>query len=361
MNTESLERIDPNMADLDAEGKLLWYNAALLEIEGKGWADTEEPFDRLPAKAQKIVRGSVWSLSKNTAGICLRFRSDATKLCARWSLRNEKLAMNHMTAAGVSGLDLYVRANGQIRRLGTLRPDQVAGNKKEFIADMPAEMREYQLYLPLYNGLKELHLGLPPEALLLPPTPRPKNRRSPIVFYGTSIVQGGCANRPGMAYPSILGRRLNRPIINLGFSGNGQMEEEMAQLLAELNPAAFVLDHLPNCDGSWAEARTIKAVGLLRSAHPRTPIILVECVHYQFAGLSAQFEDKQKGRTAGMRRAWQKLIANDCRNLLLVDGETLLGDDGDATVDGVHPTDLGFWRMATVLEPILKSVLPPLE
>src|ERR1017187_7975974 len=144
---------------------------------------------------------------------------------------------------------------------------------------MKATRREYLLYLPLYNGVEEVKIGVPPEAKFESALPRPAGLK-PIVFYGTSIVQGGCASRPGMAYPAILGRRLDRPQINLGFSGNAWSEPEVAQLLAELDPAAYVLDPLPNMKEEWVVPRLARFVEILRGAHPKTPIVLVENVPY---------------------------------------------------------------------------------
>jgi hypothetical protein len=77
-------------------------------------------------------------------------------------------------------------------------------------------------------------------------SPLPLNKKKPIVVYGTSIAQGACASRPGMAWTAILGRRMNIPLINLGFSGNGKLEKEMLDLIAEIDAEVYILDCLQN-------------------------------------------------------------------------------------------------------------------
>src|SRR5262249_28093654 len=174
-----------------------------------------------------------------------RFRSDATEVHARWTLTGKNLAMNHMPATGVSGLDLYAKSpQGKWQWLGVGRPTAQT-NTGVLAKGLPASgTRELLLYLPLYNGVSSVEIGLP-KAAKLSKAALPAYRK-PIVFYGTSITQGGCASRPGMVHTAILGRRLDWPVINLGFSGNGKMEVELAHLLAEIDAGAYVLDCLPN-------------------------------------------------------------------------------------------------------------------
>ncbi len=324
-------------------------------VEGKAWTDTGRRFDRLPAKAEKLVRPAVWGLSHDSAGMSLRFVTDAETLHAKWTvLRPNRMAMTHMPATGVSGLDLYVRDAGQWRWLAVGRPADAGDNEKILFEGLTREKREYLLYLPLYNGLETIQLGTPPGAVL---EPAPARSKSPIVFYGTSILQGGCASRPGMAYPSILGRRLDWPTVNLGFSGNGKMEPEMAELLAELDPAVYVLDALPNLDADSAQERVEPFIKRLRQAHPTTPIVLVENVHYGDQG----FIEKRRLRSIEvnrhLREVFDRLKKAGDKKLHYVTSALLLSGDGEDTVDGTHPTDYGFARMADGIEPILREAL----
>ena len=332
---------------------LTWHNVQEWGVEGKGWPDTERAFDRLPARAKAIVRKAVWGLSRHSAGMCVRFETDATSIHAKWTLLSGGLAMSHMPATGVSGLDLYAQDGaGRWRWLAVGRPTRQT-TKARLVAGLPAKRRAYMLYLPLYNGVNSLEVGVSPKAAFRGLAPRPK----PMAFYGTSIMQGGCASRPGMVYSAILGRRLNRPTINLGFSGNGTMDKELALLMAELDPCVYVIDCLPNMAAAAVAQRTEPLVRILRKARPTTPIVLVEDRTYCHAWLIESARRRNDTSRAELRKAHDRLVAAGVTHLHYVPGEHLFGDDGEATVDGSHATDLGFVRQADALEPVLKPLV----
>lgn len=340
------------------ESDTSWHELAqCLPIEGKGWVETGHPFDRLPAKAKEVVRPPVWTLAQDSAGLRFRFVTDADALRARWSLRRtDRLAMTHMPASGVSGVDLYIRDAGRWRWLAVGRPEDPALNECLLVSGLGREKREYLLYLPLYNGIGSIELGLPAGAVLQP-APARYSLRPAIVFYGTSVLQGGCASRPGMAYPSILGRRLDWPTVNLGFSGNGKAEPEMAQLVAELDPAAFVVDTLGNLDVTQANERMEPFIKTLRARHPTTAIVLVEGINYADTSFIESLRIKVAERNGFLRKLYDRMRAGGDRHIHYVPSSHLLGGDGDDTVDGTHPTDLGFLRMADGMEPVLREAL----
>jgi hypothetical protein len=204
------QAVDPKAAKVDPETDVHWYDVRPLGVEGQGWVETKAPFDRLPAKAESTARPPVWNLSRHSAGLCDRFVTDATTIHARWTVTGQNLAMPHMHATGVSGLDLYVRGEaGTWRWVGNGRPTGET-TTAQLASGLPAGEKEYLLYLPLYNGVSAAEVGLPKGAVLTRADPRPAGRRAPIVFYGTSITQGGCASRPGMAHTAILGRAFDR-------------------------------------------------------------------------------------------------------------------------------------------------------
>jgi hypothetical protein len=206
----------------------------------------------------------------------------------------------------------------------------------------------------LYNGVDSVEVGLPEGAELREAPPRAAANAKPICFYGTSIVHGGCASRPGMAHPAILGRRLDRPVINLGFSGSGKMELELAQLLGELDVAVYVLDCLPNMTPDVIKQRAQIFVETLRRARPQTPIVLVENIQYQSGIFLPGSRNSYEAKNEAIKKVYQNLLAAGVSNLTYVSCDALLGSDGDATVDGTHPTDLGFYRFADALEPVLR-------
>lgn len=336
------------------EGEIDWYDVKDIGVEGKGWTDTKRYFDRLPSKAQGMVREAVWNLSRHSAGMCMRFVSDSPNIYVRYSLYLERLAMSHMPATGVSGLDLYGNDDQGIDRwVAVVRPD-----KKEIetaiAKDLAPGSRRYTLYLPLYNGVDSLEVGIPKGESFEALAPR---KEKPILFYGTSIMHGACASRPGMAFPAILGRRLRRPTINLGFSGNGRMEAEVAALLAEQDPCAYVIDCLPNMNETTVSERTVPLVKKLREAHDQTPILLVEDRSFTNTPFFPQRKSHHQKSRAALKKAYAELTDAGIANLYYMDGHYLLGEDGEGATDGSHPSDLGMIRYADAYEPVLRSIL----
>lgn len=336
-------------------GEFQWIDVQNMSVEGRGWLDVPDNYSRLPAKAEKTVPASVWNLSKHTSGLYVRFKTNATSLKAKWTLTGKNLAMPHFAATGVSGLDLYVRReNGQWHWLAVGIPSNFPTNETTFFENVSSEVREYLLYLPLYNGIDTLSIGIPADTEIIPADiPGMK----PLVFYGTSITQGGCASRAGMSTTAILGRKLGREIINLGFSGSGKMEPAMANLLAELDPALYFIDCLPNIDAQQVAERVVPFVRILREKHPDIPIVLAEGVTYDDAFFVKERNQRNLDSRKALRIAYEKLLQEGHRNIYYQVAEGQLGTDGEGTVDGTHPTDLGFMRQAQVYEPLIKAIL----
>jgi len=187
----STERLDPQKATLGLDGTTLWYDFRDFGVEGKGWADTLSFYDRLPAKAKGKVPGDVWVFGHCTAGFCAYFSTDAPVIQVRWTLLNDMLAMLHMPATGVSGIDLYVREkNGPWRFFNNGRPETTV-NSMTFTPPVGCECL---LYLPLYNGVKSVAIGIPQDRSIATPAAAALRRRKTVVDYGTSIVQGGCVS-----------------------------------------------------------------------------------------------------------------------------------------------------------------------
>ena len=331
-----------------------WYDVKDFGVEGKGWNETKKFFDRLPAKAEGFVRDQVWNLSRDSAGMCFRFVSDSPNIYVRYELSRESLSMTHMAATGHSGVDLYAQDGMGIDRwVAVVRP----GKQKmdtTLAKDLAPGSRRYTLYLPLRNGVESLEIGVVRGQSFSALSPR---NEKPIVFYGTSIMHGACASRPGMAFPSILGRRLRRPIINLGFAGNGRMEIEVGSLLVELNPCVFVIDCLPNMNESTVSQRAVPLVKKIRETHEKTPILLVEDRSFTSTRFfPARKQRHQKNRIA-LKNAFKELQNLGIKNIFYLDGDNLLGQDGEAATDGSHPSDLGMVRYADAYEPALRAIL----
>lgn len=332
---------------------VVWRDVRDWGVEGKAFSDTQDYFDRLPAGAEKVVRKEVWTLSKNSTGMSVRFETDATEIYARYTLTSAVLSLNHMPASGVSGLDLYGQKNGKWHYAGGRRPSERT-SAGALARSLSPGKRLYQVNLPLYNGVKSLEIGVAKDAAF---TPVPPRTEKPVLFYGTSITQGGCASRPGMAFVAILGRRLNRPMLNFGFSGNGKMEPKVAQFLAELDPAIFVLDCLANMGAVPIVPKTIEVVELLRKRHADTPILILEERPWTDAALLQNRQADHEKRNASLREAFDKLQAAGVKNLHFRKCDDVIGTDDEGTVDGSHPTDLGMMRYANALEPDLRKLL----
>ncbi len=340
------------------ENGIAWHNVEEWGIEGKGFADTIRYYDRLPGRAEKTVRDAVWNLSRHSAGMLVRFETSAREIHVRYDLLSANLGMPHMPPTGVSGVDLYARNEaGEDRWVAVTRPAAKhveAPLVKGIDARPDGSPRLYTAYLPLYNGVEKLEIGVPEGASLLPVAPRAEK---PIVFYGTSIMHGACASRPGLSISAILGRRFDRPTINLGFSGNGRMEKEVGEFLCELDPAVYCIDCLPNMVGTDVVERAEPLVRQLRAARPETPILLVEDRTYTYAPFFASARERHAASRAALRKAYENLTATGVKGLHYLEGDIQIGDDGEAATDGSHPNDLGFVRYADAYEPVLRTIL----
>lgn len=346
----------PAPAKKAAEPPLTWHDVTTWGVEGREFPNAERKrwFDRLPAAADGKVTTAVWNLSRDSAGMMVRFKTDATVLWADYTLFKERLAGANMTAIGASGLDLYARdASGKWRWAGVTRP---AGKvvRQEIVSGLAPGFREYAVYLPLYNGVEKLSLGVPPGAKFEPVAPRTEK---PIVFYGTSITHGASASRPGMVHTAILGRRLDRPVINLGFSGNGRMDAEVGEFLVKIDAAVFVIDCLPNMSAPAVREKCIPLVNQLRAAHPTTPIVLVEDRRNTNSWILPARNQHHTDNHAALRECFEKLQQQGVSRLYYIRGDDLLGDDAEGATDGSHPSDLGFVRQADIFEPVLRTAL----
>jgi hypothetical protein len=212
---------------------------------------------------------------------------------------------------------------------------------------MSEEMREFKIFLPLYDGVLNIEVGIDSNSVIKKPL---KNNKKPIIFYGTSITQGGCASRPGMAHTNIISRKLDRDCINFGFSGNGRMEQPIAKLISESKPLFYVIECMPNMiNAENITNKTIPLVDAIRESNTEAPIILVDYFIPTTSVLDKKTENEIRGMNLALKTEYEKMISNGYNNILYVKSENAIGDDNEGTVDGVHFTDLGFIRYADFL------------
>lgn len=339
---------------------LKWIPAAdgRFSVNGLPWLDENGGrLARFPDRAQESVPGTVWSLSSMTSGGRIRFASDSGSFSIRASHGSEP-RMIDMSPLGHSGLDLYAGPPGEMNYWGTSTP-QFGGETYEhtYFRGLRSEMREFTLYLPTYNDLDMLEIGLDEEALIAVPAPYALDK--PVVFYGSSITQGGCASRPGNGYVPVLSREMNVDVVNLGFNGSGKGEPSVCSLLAEIDAACYVLDfHVNLPTAAELEAVYAPFYRQLRSRRPETPILMVSPLYSSSEWYDKQTQAKYGGMRSIIRSVYEEAVAQGDRHVYTVDGCSLIGPgDEGGYVDGLHPNDIGFRQMAERLQPILREVL----
>lgn len=262
-----------------------------------------------------------------------------------------------MTDTGVKGLDLYcLEGNGLWRFVNSARPTGKI-NQATIIANMQPEEREYMLYLPLYDGLVSLSIGVDSLATIDQPLIDYPIRKKPVVFYGTSILQGGCASRPGMAHTNIISRRLNRECINLGFSGNALLDLEVAKVIAEVDASVFVLDFVPNASVEQMKERMETFYRIIRSKHPDTPVIFIEDPIFTHTLYDERIAKEVQRKNGTLKEIFNQLKKENEKNIIFISSKNMLGEDGEATIDGIHFTDLGMMRYADLVCPIIKKAI----
>ena len=333
----------------------VYHDAREFSIIGSGFADASG-YHRLPLRYKTKVRSDVWDLSLNSAGIALRFSTNSSDIAVKWKIGND-VHFPHVAETLVKGVDLYCRQNGKWFYAGVGKPYLKEGNQAVLIKGMDSTMKEFMLYLPMYETVDSVYIGVMSEAVIEKPGELGFKKIKPIIFYGTSIVQGASAMRPGMAYPSIISRHLNIETINFGFSGNGRMEKEMAEAMAEIDASCYVIDCGPNLKPQLAKERTVPFIRLLRQKRPTVPILLVENIIYPQRRFVKNTKQNVEGINKVFKESFATLRKEGMKNIFYLPAENLIGTDGEATVDGVHLTDLGFMRIAGVMGRKIKTIL----
>lgn len=346
---------------LDAQTR--WHspmNDSLPYIEGRAWnRETGTFYHRLPMRAKDSVRTDVWNLACQTAGMYVRFRTNAPTIEVKYKVTGG-YSMPHMPSTGVSGVDLYMTDSNGSRTWCKGRYSFADSIRYVYSGityrNSHGRGNEFCLYLPLYNGVEGLQIGVPDGSLFDFITPTAEH---PIVVYGTSIAQGACASRPGMAWTNIVQRTLDAPVVNLGFSGNGRLEESLFRMMATVDARMFVIDCMPNMTEDdrlpLIRERLRQGIAILRGASA-APILLVE--HDGYQGQASADAERQRYEPTGkeLRAAYGELSRQFPGLHYMTTAE--IGLCMDAQVDGVHPTDLGMTQYAEAYVRKIRSILP---
>ncbi|CAI6086770.1 SGNH/GDSL hydrolase family protein [Cohnella sp. JJ-181] len=341
--------------------ELRWRSpaGAPFQINGFAWWAKERKFRRLPAVQPGAIREILDELADHTSGGQIRFATDATKLAIKAKLLGPNVA-EHVTATAVNGFDCYLGKPGSQLYFGTTRfAHDSAEYEYVFFENREAELRYVTLHFPLFQGVRDVQIGTNAGAGIFE-FPAYSTRRK-VVLYGTSITQGGCASRPGMSYPNILSRRFDMEFINLGFSGNGKGDPEIARFMNEIeDPACIVVDYDANNVLADDLIRTMpEFLRILRSRHAQVPILVLSRIPYSYEHTMTASREDRTVRRDFQRDLVESLRMEGDRFIYFQDGADLLGGIwNECTVDGVHPTDLGLMRIADGLTPLLQEILP---
>lgn len=340
-----------------------WTDGDKLPLLGRGIAPgaAANRYQRLPDSLKATcAREFLWFLGTNSAGEALRFATDAPRIAVRWT-NLHKCNLPNMSPTGVRGLDLYMLMPDSIwRYVGSAVPDPDYKQAETFAVQHmePGVKREFLLHLSLYDGVENLSIGVDNGYSVDAPSATLSETDRPVVCYGTSIMQGCSASRPGMAFTNIMRRRLGRDVINFGFSGNGQLDAEIAPVVAGVeNPSVFVLDFCPNVSGQLINERFDLFYNTIRERHPDVPILLVENAPFPGVVVDQEVQRYLPDRNQVLRAKYEALVAAGDRNVHYLTGDNLIGLDGEATVDGIHYTDTGMTRYADILIPAVQNLI----
>ena len=338
-----------------------WYQPQ--RVNGICEADRAYIFHRLPERFKDMVRKPVWDLSLNTAGEFVHFKTSATKISVRYTLMSQNFSLPHMSATGVSGLDLYaLDADG---KWNWAPGKYYFGDTCSYIFQNLNLVRnskgaaDFYLYLPLYNSVTWLSIGVNKNAFF---TFTVKRKEKPIVAYGTSILQGAVASRPGLAWTNILERELHRMVINLGFSGNGRFEKPIFDLMSKVDSKMYILDCMPNLTKSYGisdeeiKRRVFYGVNKLRQNNPSVPILFTEhAVGYAPFYMDTARLNEYHNSSLLIERIFKALKSSGVKNIYLITDKEI-GFDINSTTEGLHPNDIGMMKYAKAYEKAIREI-----
>lgn len=320
-----------------------------LKVHGLPWFNEEKPvLRRLPTRLKDTFRSEVWNLAQDPAGGRIRFRTDSEHINLR-AKAPDNAVMNHITRIGQSGYDIY--ADGHFA--GSVAPNETGVISADWTVGKGKKLRNIEISMPLYKQTTMESIAIDDGAQITDPAPYALPR--PVVYYGTSITQGGCASTPGTTYQSFISRWLNVDFVNLGFSGNGFGEPELATAIAEIDASCVVVDFWANVGAETYGERLPGFVGPIRENYPKAAIIVVAPFFFARDEIDSSVHDRQRKDAQAFVKEQQK---QGDRHIYFFDGLKMISrEDTFGLVDGVHPNSLGFYLIAKGFAPFLKQVL----
>jgi hypothetical protein len=342
-NLKVSHALDPQLKDC-----FDFYDVEDAPFDIRGVYRDGENFVRLPRDIAAATNEGVEGLNNHTAGGRIRFVTDSARIALIAEMANGG-DMPHFAYAGVSGFDLYGSFDGYMRYFGTFVPPIGYNGGYESVVNLQSsEERTININMPLYNKVKKVYIGIEKGRSL---KAAEELTTPPVVYYGSSITQGGCASRPGNCYQAIVHKDLKTDYINLGFSGSAKAEDVMMDYIASLNMSVFVYDYDHNAPTTEHLEKThYKGYKKIRDAHPDLPIILMSRPKYH---LNPE-EIIRRDIIAG---TYEKAIAEGDKNIRFIRGDELIPLEvaESALVDNCHPNDIGFYNMAKAVLSVLKE------
>lgn len=345
-----IKKVDKNFADaVSSDDKIEFHSPkeSPMEVSGLAWFERDKEYWRIPKDMRKNFNEGLYALCNNTSGASVRFRTDSTSIAIKAEI-GCVCVMGHMTPVTSEGFDIYL--NGRLKHIcfPQLNSTMIDSSFPNTLGDGE---KEIVVNFPLYNDVKELYIGLDKGSKIWPPTPYRSEK--PIAFYGSSITQGGCASRPGNSYTTMISRWLNMPVLNFGFSGNAHGEPEMAELLTSLDMSCFVYDYDHNAPNPEELERTHEPFfKIIRKANPDLPVIMVS--------RATEPDDANViKRREIIYTTYKNAADSGDENVYFLDGATIYsGCEWDiCTVDTCHPNDIGFYKMAKAICPLVENAL----
>jgi hypothetical protein len=331
--------------------EMVFTNAHDLTIIGKA-EESKMLFHRLDTSLHKDLPSVIKALATRSAGLAVSFTTNSSRVSAKWCT-SKQVTDDNMTGIAYEGMDLYIKRAGRWQFAGVARPQSHDCSEVMIVENMKAGKKECLLFLPTYDETLSLSIGVDKGANL---NPGKYPFKKSVVIYGSSIVQGASASRPGLAYPARLSRETGYNFINLGFSGNAKMEKSVVDMIASMRMDAIILDCVPNPSPEEVLTRICYLITTIRKFHPGIPIIGIQSV----AREKGNFDTVVAARVALKNHYFEqevKKIQKTDKDLYFISADGLLGDDQEGTTDGIHPNDLGFDRMLQKIRPKILMIL----
>ncbi|MFV0505390.1 MAG: SGNH/GDSL hydrolase family protein [Bacteroidales bacterium] len=335
------------------KAKINFTSAEELTIVGKIF-ETDHPYHRVDTTRFNKIPTDVKRRLICSSGLAISFRTNSERIYASWET-DRKYTTSVLSPVASRGLDLYIKKDGKWQFASVGIPTEgKQKSKARIIANLSGQMQECLLYLPTYSELRSLSIGVLDSAII-EAGEQPFDKR--IVIYGSSIVQGAGASRAGTTYPARLSRNTGLNFINLGTSGVAKMQPEVVDMLKTIKADAFVLDCVPNCHPEQITERTDYLVREIRKTNPDVPIIMVQTIYREVGHFDTVMGERLKMQNENIRNEYEKLKASGMENLYFLVEDNFLGTDHEGTIDGTHPSDLGFDRMVSALQPKIMEIL----